>query len=252
MSAAKNLKAISKYGVGTDNIDLQAAKNRNIAVSNCPGSNSNAVAELVIGLMITMARNTQTLCNNLRNKRWTVEVGFELSGKKVGILGFGNIGKRVARYLQPFGVEIMVYDVFQDHQAAEEYNARYTTVEEIAATSDFITLHLPMIEETRHLLDRNLIATMKPGVFIVNAARGGIIDETALYDAVKNGTVAGAAVDVFEFEPPTASKLLENERIIVLPHIGASTRQASINMISMAIDNVAAILQGKENPNPVG
>jgi D-3-phosphoglycerate dehydrogenase len=251
LDAAAGLKAISKYGVGVDNIDLAAARAKGVEVSNCPGSNSNAVAELTIGLMISMARNIQTLCNNLRDKRWTVEVGLEVSGKKVGILGFGNVGRRVAHYLKAFGAEVLVYDLFKDPKAAAEYDVRYTSVEEIARTSDFITVHLPMLDDTRHLINAEMFSIMKTGVFLVNAARGGVVDENALYNAVIEGKVAGAAVDVFEFEPPTASKLLTDERFIVLPHIGAATKQASLNMMSMAMDNVIAVLEGRANPHPV-
>ena len=251
LKGAKNLKVVSKYGVGTDNIDLAAAESHGVEIANCPGSNSNAVAELVIGLMITMSRNTQNLCDRLREGRWTTEVGFEIAGKRVGILGFGNIGRRVAKYLKPFTGDILVYDVFVDRKAEGEYGVRYTSVDEIIETSDYITLHLPLLPETRHLIDKDSLARMKKGVYLINAARGGVVDEDALFDAVVSGRVAGAGVDAFEFEPPTASRMLKDERFIVLPHIGAATVEASFNMVNMAIDNVLSVLAGKGNPHPV-
>jgi D-3-phosphoglycerate dehydrogenase len=251
LKAAAQLKVVSKYGVGTDNIDIPAAEKNGVEVANCPGSNSNAVAELVIGLMISMSRNTQNLCDRLRDGRWSTEVGFEIAGKRVGILGFGNIGRKVAKYLKPFTQDILVYDVFVDRKAEAEYGVRYTSVDEIVETSDYITLHLPLLPETRHLINKDKLARMKKGVYLINAARGGVVDEDALFDAVTSGRVAGAGVDAFEFEPPTASRMLEDERFIVLPHIGAATVEASFNMVNMAIDNVVSVLDGKGNPHPV-
>ena len=251
LKAAPNLKVVSKYGVGTDNIDIAAAARNGVEVANCPGSNSNAVAELVIGLMITMSRNTQNLCDRLRAGTWSTEVGFEIAGKRVGILGFGNIGRKVAKYLQAFTSDICVYDVYVDRAAEEEYGVRYTSVDEIIETSDYITLHLPLLPETRHLINAASFEKMKKGVYLINAARGGIVDENALFDAVINGTVAGAGVDAFEFEPPTASKMLKDERFVLVPHIGAATVEASFNMVNMAIDNVLSVLDGKGNPHPV-
>lgn len=248
---AENLKVVSKYGVGTDNIDIPAAEKHGVDVANCPGSNSNAVAELVVGLMITMSRNTQNLCDKLRQGEWSTEVGLEIAGKRVGILGFGNIGRKVAQYLKPFTQDILVYDVYIDRDAECGYGVRYASVDEIIETADYITLHLPLLPETKHLINRKSFEKMKKGVFLINAARGGIVNENDLFDAVLDGTVAAAGVDAFEFEPPTASKMLTDERFIVLPHIGAATVEASFNMINMAIDNVLSVLDGKGNPHPV-
>ena len=251
LEAGPNLRVVSKFGVGTDNIDIAAAEGRGVAVANCPGSNSNAVAELAIGLMISMARNTQVLCNELRAGKWSMSVGSELAGKRVGILGFGNVGRRLARYLGPFDTEILVYDAFVDAAAAKEYGARYASLDEIAASCDYISVHLPLLPETRHILDATFFSKTKPGIFVLNLARGSIIDEGALYDAVVSGRILRAATDVYEFEPPTSSKLLQSERIIVLPHIGAATRESTLSMMDMAIDNVRAVIEGRGNPHPV-
>ncbi|MFA6506344.1 MAG: phosphoglycerate dehydrogenase [Treponemataceae bacterium] len=251
LNAAKKLKVISKFGVGTDNIDIAAAEAKGVMVSNCPGSNSNAVAELALGLMISLARNTHHLCNDLRARHWSMDIGSELSTKRVAILGFGNVGRRLAAYLKPFHADILVYDAVIDSAAAEEYGVRYASLDEIATTSDFISVHLPLLPETAHLIDADFFAKVKPGVFVLNLARGGIIDENALYEAVLEGRVSRAATDVFEFEPPTASKLLDDDRFIVLPHIGAATRESTLNMMRMALDNVRSVLEGRGNPHQV-
>jgi len=251
IAAGRKLRVVSKFGVGTDNIDVSAASSKGVAVANCPGSNSNAVAELAVGLMISLARNTQVLCSELRAKHWRMSVGSELSGKTIGILGFGNVGRKLARYLKPFDVEMLVYDAFVDRAAETEFGVRYAALDEIARNADYVSVHLPLLPETRHLIGADFFSKTKPGVFVLNLARGSIIDENALYDAVVSGRVLRAATDVFEFEPPTASRLLDDERIIVLPHIGAATRESTQNMADMAVDNVVSVLSGKGNPHPV-
>ena len=250
-AAGKKLKSVSKLGVGVDNIDREAARKYGVEVSNCPGSNSNAVAELTLGLMLGMARNTQNLCNNLRNKIWAPEVGFELRGKCVGLLGFGNVGKQLARYLQPFGVQILAYDAFPNEEMAKEYGVTYASLDEIAAESDFISIHLPLLPSTRHVVNAEFLAKTKRGVYVLNMARGGIADEAALYDAVQSGQVSQVATDVFEKEPPFDSPFLEDERFIILPHIGAATKEAILTMLGMAIDNIQSVLEGRGNRHPV-
>ncbi len=252
MAAAPALKAISKFGVGTDNIDVAEAHARGIAVSNCPGSNSNAVAELAVGLMVALARNTHVLCDDLRSRKWSMDVGSELAGKCVSILGFGNVGRRLASYLRPFGATVLVYDSFRDEEAERAYGVRFVSLDEAAARADFISVHLPLLPETRHLLGDGFFGKTKRGVFVLNLARGGIVDERALLDAVRDGRVLRAATDVFEAEPPFSSALLEDDRIIVLPHIGAATKESTLNMLKMAIENVRSVLEGKGNPHPVG
>ena len=251
MDAAENLKVVTKFGVGTDNIDIPEAMKRGISVCNCPGSNSNAVAEVTLGLMLNLARNVQNLSNDLHNKKFAVYVGSELAGKTVGIIGFGNIGRRVAGYLKPFQTNTLVYDLFEDQAAASELGVRYTNLEEIFSTADFISVHLPLTAETKHLIDKRLLNMAKPGLFLVNIARGGVVSEEDLYQAVCDGIVTRAAVDVFEFEPPTASKMLGDNRFIVTPHIGAGTKEATFNMADMAMENVMSVIEGRGNPHPV-
>ena len=251
LAAAKNIKVISKLGVGIDNIDCQSAKEMGIEVANCPGSNSNAVAELALGLMVSMARNTHRLCNDLRGGTWSATLGSEIRGKCIGLLGLGNVSKQLVKYLKPFDTEILVYDINKDEAFASEYGVTYTTLDEIAKKSDFISLHLPLLPATRHIVDKAFLEKTKKGVFILNLARGGIADEQALYEAVQNGHVAQVATDVFEKEPPFGSPILGDERFIVLPHIGAATQEAIINMLEMSIQNIQSVLTGKGNPHPV-
>jgi len=251
LAAAKNLKVVSKLGVGIDNIDCESAKKRGIEVANCPGSNSNAVAELALGLMVSMARNTQKLCNDLRDGTWSATLGSEIRGKCIGLLGLGNVSKQLVKYLKPFDTEILVYDIYKDEAFAAEYGVTYSTLDEIAKSSDFISLHLPLLPATRHIVDKAFLKKTKKGVFILNLARGGIADEQALYEAVQSGQVAQVATDVFEKEPPFGSPILEDERFIVLPHIGAATQEAIINMLEMSIQNIQSVLTGKGNPHPV-
>ncbi len=248
---APRLKAVSKLGVGVDNIDREAAKACGIEVSNCPGSNSNAVAELSVCFMLNMARNVQKLCNDLRGKKWAPEVGFELRGKCVGLLGFGNVGKQLARYLKPFEVDILAYDAFENKAYEAEYGIRYASLDDIAANADFISIHLPLLPSTRHIVGKEFLAKTKKGVCILNMARGGIADEAALYEAVLAGQVAQVATDVFEHEPPFDSPFLSDERFLVVPHIGAATQEAILTMLGMAIDNIKSVLEGRGNRNPV-
>ncbi len=198
LAAAKNLKVVSKLGVGIDNIDCEAAKKMGIEVANCPGSNSNAVAELALGLMVSMARNTHKLCNDLRDNTWSATLGSEIRGKRIGLLGLGNVSKQLVKYLTPFNTEILVFDIHKDEAFAAQYGVRYTTLDEIAETSDYISLHLPLLPATRHIVDKAFLDKTKKGVFILNLARGGIADEQALYEAVRSGQVAQVATDVFD------------------------------------------------------
>jgi len=251
LDAAPLLKCVTKFGVGTDNIDIPAAEQRGVEVANCPGSNSNAVAEATIALVLNIARNVQNLCNDLRDKTFSVYVGNELAGKTVGILGFGNIGRKVAEYLKPFNTDTLAFDVYQDQAAADRLGVRYATLEEIFTQADYVTVHLPLTDETNHIVSSRLLNMAKTGLFLVNIARGGVVDENDLYQAVQDGRIARAAVDVFEFEPPTASKMLTDDRFLVTPHIGAGTIEASFNMTNMSMDNLISVIEGKGNPFPV-
>ena len=161
LDAAPLLKCVTKFGVGTDNIDIPAAEQRGVEVANCPGSNSNAVAEATIALVLNIARNVQNLCNDLRDKTFSVYVGNELAGKTVGILGFGNIGRKVAEYLKPFNTDTLAFDVYQDQAAADRLGVRYATLEEIFTQADYVTVHLPLTDETNHIVSSRLLNMAK-------------------------------------------------------------------------------------------
>ena len=251
LESVPRLRAVSKLGVGVDNIDLEAASDNDIEVSNCPGSNSNAVAELSLCFMLNMARNVHKLNNDLKKKIWAPEVGFELRGKCIGLLGFGNVGKQLARYLKQFEVKVLAYDVFENPEYEKEFGIRYVSLEEIAVHADFISIHLPLLPETRHIVNKEFIEKTKKGVFILNMARGGIADEAALHEAVVSGHIAQVATDVFEHEPPFDSPFLTDDRFLVVPHIGAATKEAILTMLDMAIENIKSVLEGRGNRNPV-
>ena len=251
IAAARGLKVISKFGVGTDNIDLRAAAAAGILVANCPGANRNAVAELAVGLIISLARQVPEMCRQLRARHWNPCLGLELRNKTLAILGFGSIGYRTAQLLAPFGCRILAYDALPNHAAAAQVGARFVALDQALSESDIITVHLPLNSETQHIIDAKRLALVKRGAILVNLARGGIVDETALYDAVQNGTICSAAIDVFSREPPFCSPLLSDPRIIVTPHIGASTVEATINMANMALENVVAGITGQPVPNLV-
>ena len=251
LAAARHLKVVSKFGVGTDNIDITAATAAGIVVANCPGSNSNAVAELAIGLIIALARQVPEMHRQLTEHRWSTNIGFELTNKTVAILGFGNVGRRVAHLLQPFRPTILAYDRFPDHAAAKAVGARFVELNAALAEADVLTVHLPLTDETRGVINAQKLALTKPTAILVNLARGGVVDEQAVYQAITGGTLRAAAIDVFAHEPPFASPLLTDHRIIVTPHIGAGTVEATVNMAEMAINNVLAGIAGREVPHPV-
>lgn len=229
MENARRLRAIGRAGVGVDNIDVAAATERGIVVMNAPDGNTITTAEHAIALLVSMARNIPQADANLKSGAWDKKsfVGVELHGKTLGVIGLGRIGKHVAKVAQGFGMEIVGYDPFISDELANELGISAGSLEDVFARSDFITIHTPVTDETRGIIGRPAFARMKDGVRIVNCARGGLVDEEALMEAIESGKVAGAALDVYETEPlPSNSRLLGNERIITTPHLGASTREA--------------------------
>jgi D-3-phosphoglycerate dehydrogenase len=221
---APNLKIIVRGGVGLDTIDADYARSKGITVLNTPLSSSASVAELVIGYMIALARSICASTSSMKAGKWEKKKfeGDEIGGKTLGIVGIGNIGKEVAKRALALGMNVVVYDPYA---AAPEHLAR-VSLDELYAAADYITFHMPLTEETRHMIDAEAFAKMKPGVRIINCARGGIVDEDALYDALVSGKVAGAALDVFAQEPCQGHKLFDLEQVIGSPHIGAATREA--------------------------
>lgn len=254
MDAATRLKVIGRAGVGVDNIDLEAATKRGIVVINAPDGNTIATCEHTFAMMMSVARSIPQAYKKTVDGVWDRKtfVGVELRNKTLGIVGMGRIGTEVAKRAKVFGMEVIGYDPFLTEERAEKIGVQLMTVNEIAARADFITVHTPLTKETRHIIGPDQFALMKPGIRIINCARGGIIDELALVEAVNQGIVAGAAFDVFTQEPPEADHpFLNNPKIIVTPHLGASTIEAQENVAIDVSDEVLHILRDEPFKNAV-
>lgn len=243
-----SLKVISRYGAGVDRVDLEAATQKRIVVTNTPGANSEAVADLAFGLLLAAARRIPVLDRKLRAGEWTRFQGTEAFGKTLGILGLGAIGKAVARRAQGFAMRLLAYDPYLDPAYARDNGIIPCTFEELLRDSDFISLHLPLTDSTRHIISKRAIGLMKRGAVIVNTARGGLIDEEAAYAALREGKLGGLALDAFEKEPPGQSPLFSLENVVVTPHTGAHTAEAVKKMAVTAVNNLIAVLEGKECP----
>jgi D-3-phosphoglycerate dehydrogenase len=224
------LKAIARAGVGLDNVDLETAKKMGIQVINSPEAPSNSVAELVLGLMLALARRIPEGDASMKRGEWIKRqlTGFELKGKTLGIIGFGRIGYELGKKCKALGMTVVAYDVAMDRliKYVEEIKAESVTMEELLSGSDFVSLHVPLLPQTRNLIGRDQIGLMKKSAYLINAARGGIIDEMALRDALVKGKLGGAALDVFANEPPDNTSLTGLKNIICMPHIGAATIEA--------------------------
>ncbi len=243
LAAAKNLRAIAKYGVGTDNIDLDYAKQRGIPVSITRGANSNAVADYAFALIMACARRLTVINDMCHEKNWKKVVVGDVYGKTVGILGLGAIGKGVAKRAQGFDMDVLAYDIYWDDAYAKANNIRKATPEEIYKECDFISLHMPLTDDTKNMIDAEALASMKKGAILVNTARGGLIDEPALIEALKSGALGGAGIDAFNEEPPANEELYKLEDLIMGSHCAASTTGASEMMSLMAAQNLLADLK---------
>jgi D-3-phosphoglycerate dehydrogenase len=244
---ADNCKIIARVGVGLDNVDQEAAKIKNIRVINAVEGAMNAVAELVLGLMLSLARQTATGDRAIRNGKWLKKElkGTELRGKYLGIVGLGNIGKRLARLARALNMNIIGYDVMPiDEEFAKEVGLMKSDLNTLLQSSDYISIHVPLLDSTYHLLDAQKMSTMKKTAKIINTSRGGVVDEDALYEAIKNGTLGGAALDVFEKEPAIGNKLAELDNVILTPHIGAQTKEAQSLAANVIGEKIIQILRG--------
>lgn len=229
LDAATSLRVIGRAGVGVDNIDVAAATQRGVVVMNAPDGNTITTAEHTIALLISLARNIPQANGSLKAGKWERKkfIGVELQGKTLGIVGLGRIGRVVASRARAMGMSIVAYDPFIAPEQARDLEIELTEIEEVYKRADFLTVHTPLTAETRGLIDAEVMKKMKPGARIINCARGGLVNEDALYDAIKSGHIAGAALDVFSSEPPPSDfKLLELNEVIVTPHLGASTTEA--------------------------
>jgi len=246
LESGKNLKVVCKYGIGTDNVDKIAARELGVKVTNCPGLNSLAVAELAVGAMLGMAREIPHLDSMMKNRVWGSNLGTELTGKTLGIIGFGNIGRYIFKLLQGFEMSINVYDVFQDQALQKELGFNYCDLEDIYRESDFISINIPLTEETRNLISLKEMKMMKDSAFLINMARGGIVNEADLLLALEQGIIQGAAIDAFAEEPTKAFDLVSHPRVIAFPHIGASTEEATVRIGNCAFTNIYNVLKGKD------
>lgn len=253
IAAAKNLKLIGRAGVGVDNIDLTAATERGIIVVNAPDGNTNSAAEHTIAMMTSLARYIPQAYNSLLNGKWDRKtyVGVELKNKTLGVVGFGRIGVEVAHRAKGSRMNVLAYDPFLTEERAQELGVTKATVEEICEQADFITVHTPLLPETRNLFNKEKFAMMKDGVRLINCARGGIINEDDLYDAIVEGKVAGAALDVFIEEPATDNKLLTLPQVIATPHLGASTIEAQESVAVDVSNDIIKFFNTGTVTNPV-
>ncbi len=254
IEAGAHLKVIARAGTGVDNVDVEAATARGIVVMNAPSGNTIAATEHTMALMLALARRIPSADRSLKAGEWQRGrfLGVELRGKTLGLIGYGRIGREVGRRASAFGMRLAIHDPFLAPRELEIPDAEMMGFDAVLATADIITFHLPLTTTTRHLIDAGALAQMKPGVLIVNVSRGGIVDEAALHAALEAGRVAGAALDVFETEPPPADHpLLHRDDVIVTPHLGASTREAQELVALTVAEQLRDYLQGHPARNAV-
>ena len=244
---ADKCKIIARVGVGLDNIDQNSAKEKGIRVINAVEGAMNAVAELVIGLMLSLAREIPRADREVRNGNWIKKelMGTELRGKYLGIVGLGNIGKRLGRLAKALNMNIIGFDVVPiDEEFSKEVGLMKTDLDTLLASADYVSLHVPLLDSTRHMINSTKMESMKNTARIINTSRGGVIDEEALYDALKNGHLGGAALDVFEVEPATSNKLATLPNFISTPHMGAQTKEAQSLAANVIAEKIIQILRG--------
>ena len=247
VDAAAQAKIIARVGVGLDNIDAKAAEAKKIRVINAPEAASTAVAELVIGLMISLARGIPRADVETKGGNWIKKdlMGTQLSGKYLGIVGVGNIGRNIGRMAKALRMNLIGYDPYPiNREFISETGMIVTDLNTLLESADFVTCHVPGTQETKYMFNSDRLAKMKPTAYLINTSRGDIIDENALYEVLKSGKLAGAALDVFEVEPPTNKQLLNLENVVCTPHIGAQTKEAQELASTVIAEKVIQILRG--------
>ena len=250
-AAGEGLKVIANMAVGYDNVDVEAAKARGVVVTNTPGVLDETTADVAFMLLLAAARRLGESERVLRAGRWEwwgpkLFMGPDVWGKKLGIVGLGRIGQAVARRARGFDMEILYYNRSRREEAEEELGASYLELDELLETADFITLHTPLTDETRHLIDAPELERMKPEAVLVNTSRGPVVDEAALADALAEGRIFAAGLDVYEEEPKVHPKLLELENVVLAPHIGSGSIETRVKMAVLAAENLAAVLRGEQ------
>ena len=256
LGRAPRLRIVARFGVGYDNVDVEACTRRGVYVTYTPDILSGAVADLTWGLIIALARRLIEADRFVR-ERWTLRrgrlpFGFDLEGKTLGIIGLGRIGSEVARRAQGFGVKVIYHDVVRKPELEEAYGAEYVSLQELLQRADIVTLHVPLLPSTERLIGEEELQMMKSTAILINTSRGKVIDQKALVKALKEGWIAGAALDVYEEEPiPLDDPLLRLENVVLTPHIGSATRETRRRMAEVCAQNVRAVLEGRRPPNLV-
>lgn len=238
-----HLKIISRCGVGMDTVDTDVCESLGIKYNNTPTSVTPAVAELTLGLILALSRKICLMNHDVKIGEWNKVMGNLVNKKTIGIIGLGRIGKYLAKLLSPFGVEIIAYDVFQDEEWADQNNVRYVELDELMRRSDIITLHLPYSKDNHHIINKDRLSLMKNNSCLINIARGGLVDEEYLYMILEDGSICGAALDVFETEP-YLGKLRDLQNVILTPHVGSYAMEARVSMELEATNNLIMMLEG--------
>jgi len=246
--AKGNLKVIGRAGVGVDNIDIETAAKNGIKVVNSPTGSTTSVAELTIAHMLALARFVPKADASMKKGEWIKKQlkGIELNGKTLGLIGSSHIAKTVAKYGNCFGMNVLVYSPHCTDERAKGMGATCTKLEDLLKESDYVSLHIPHTKDSHYLINGKTIGLMKPSAYLINCARGGVVEEKALYDALKNGKIAGAAIDVYEEEPTQNKKLLELDNVVLTPHLGASTKEAQIRAGTICAEQMNKVLNGEE------
>jgi glyoxylate reductase len=255
-AAGDDLRVVANMAVGYDNIDVGAAKERGVVVTNTPGVLDETTADVAFMLMLAAARRLGEGERLLRSGKWEwwgpkQLRGLDVWGKKLGIVGLGRIGRAVARRAKGFGMEILYHNRSRKEDAEKDLGARYLELQELLGESDFVSIHTPLTDETRHLIGAKELERMKPGAVLVNTSRGPVVDEGALADALENGGIFAAGLDVYEEEPKVHPKLLELENVVLAPHIGSASIETRDKMATLAAENLAAVLSGEQPKTPV-
>jgi D-3-phosphoglycerate dehydrogenase len=246
LESADSLKVISRYGAGYDRVNIKAANDKGIIVTNTPGSNATAVADLAFGLILSVARRIPMLDATTKSGEWIRSTGMELSGKTIGILGLGAIGKNVAQRAKGFSMKVLAYDPFMDDEYAKANDIVPSGLTELIKSSDVISLHLPLNDKTRDIISYKEFESMKEKVILINTSRGGLINEEAVVEYLKNGKLGGLGLDAFEEEPTSSYAKFRFDNVVLTPHTGAHTFEATENMANMAVDNLIDVLSGTD------
>jgi lactate dehydrogenase-like 2-hydroxyacid dehydrogenase len=253
LDAAPNLEMVSQYAVGVDNIDLAAAQQHDVVVTHTPGVLTDATADQTWALLLAAARHVKTADRYVREgqfDRWetTLLLGTELAGKTMGIVGLGRIGSAVARRALGFGMDVVYHNRTRANPTVErQTGARYVSLDELLATSDVVSLHCPLNDDSHHLIDADALARMKESALLVNTARGAVVDEAALVEALDADAIAGAALDVFEDEPDVHPGLFDRDRVVMAPHLGSATTETRRQMADMCVDAIQAFANGADD-----